>query len=372
MVPVRDSTERWPPLDSELMSFDAVSDLKKDERVLFFRSEVTPSLGAPGLWSLRVHGWVFEPEEDSVSRRAALYVLRKSLGIDRDTAAAANFRRRAAAFLVDNERGKRLVIEVGESRWRLPVSGANGHFQGAITLTEDQVQSASRVLADGRSALTWEAALPDADTRRFRGGAQLSPAGGWVVVSDIDDTIRISHVLDRSELIQNTFVRPFRATSGLAELYARLAKEGAAFHYLSGSPWQLYEPLIEFLDLGGFPFGALHLRAFRVKDRSIRQFFGSSMGHKLRWLRRLATLCPRRRFLLVGDTGEQDADVYSTFSREHPGRVRAVLLRRAPGAERSEATIRGLFSGIELPLLQLFKDAADIDGDQLEAALSAD
>ena len=94
---------------------------------------------------------------------------------------------------------------------------------------------------------------------------QLIDERGVSVITDIDDTIKITAVTNRRELLMNTFLREFRAVSGMAELYRRWATGGAAFHYVSSSPWQLFSVLSEYTETEAFPAGSMHLRSFRLR-----------------------------------------------------------------------------------------------------------
>ena len=79
------------------------------------------------------------------------------------------------------------------------------------------------------------------------------------VISDIDDTIEITEVpAGHRVLYLNTIIREFHSAPGMAERYKQWGP--AAFHYVSGGPWQLYEPLFEFLPKEGFPDGSVHMR----------------------------------------------------------------------------------------------------------------
>src|SRR5690349_18935412 len=109
------------------------ADLKLDETVVFF-----PTYGvvdAQGeMWTLPVHAWVFEPEEDSLRRAAAIGLLRRVLRLEADAADTDLFRQRARAFLVDNERGKRLAVRLAGNEHALEETGANGHSRTELRL----------------------------------------------------------------------------------------------------------------------------------------------------------------------------------------------------------------------------------------------
>ena len=88
--------------------------------------------------------------------------------------------------------------------------------------------------------MSFSVVLRDGDPRKFHGSALLVPEHGLSVVSDIDDTIKISQVRDRRELLRNTFAREFVAAPGMAARYQQLAASAdTRFHYVSSSPLQL-------------------------------------------------------------------------------------------------------------------------------------
>ena len=88
------------------------------------------------------------------------------------------------------------------------------------------------------------------------------------VISDIDDTVKVTHVLSRRRLWEATFYKPFAAVEGMADAYHRLAAPGVAFHYVSSSPWHLTEPLLDFLEATGLPVSSIALKHVRLKDRT--------------------------------------------------------------------------------------------------------
>ena len=156
-----------------------------------------------------------------------------------------------------------------------------------------------------------------------------------VVVSDIDDTIidsGIAHGLVATvttALLRDASARvPLEGAPGLYRAMARDADGPARpFVYLSTSPWNLVRFLQRFLEQHGFPAGPLLLTDWGPGAGGLLRV-GTSQ-HKLTALRQLAALLPRPRFVLVGDSGQQDADIYRTFALEHPGRVAAIYIRLA-------------------------------------------
>ncbi|HEX20627.1 MAG TPA: DUF2183 domain-containing protein, partial [Acidiferrobacteraceae bacterium] len=137
------------------------------------------------------------------------------------------------------------------------------------------------VSSSNKERLYFRVLLNKDDHRKYIGRVQLVSASGLSIISDIDDTIKISNVLDKKELMSNTFLRPFKAAPGMAALYRSLHRQGAVFHYVSASPWQLYPPLEQFREQHHFPEGSFHLKSFRWRDRSFFNIFKSSVNYKI-------------------------------------------------------------------------------------------
>ena len=229
-------------------------------------------------------------------------------------------------FLVDNERGKRIAIRIGDKTFDLERSSEDGHFFGTLRL---DAQTASRWAADGR--IRYSAVTDADDKRRFEGAIHLVRPAGVSVISDIDDTIKVTEVTDREKLVENTFFLPFRSVDGMAELYSRWAGAGAKFHFVSASPWQLYEPLADFTRGAGFPPATFHLRRIRLKDSSVLSLLADPLEAKLQVIEPLMADFPQRRFILVGDSGERDPEVYGAVAAKHPDQVLRIYIRDVTG-----------------------------------------
>ncbi len=348
------------PGGSRLVWADASSPIKSDETVQFFPTY--GHLSPDGKeWRLSVHGWIYEPIEESTVRRTALSALRRTLGLEKGEPDTDLFLRRAGLFLTDNERGKRIPVRFGEKVVHLAASGANGHFETVVALPVAEVERLLEAQEEPRTWLRFSAVVKDGDQRSFAGGILLVRDAGISVVSDIDDTIKITQVTDHKALVRNTFFREYEVVPGMADLYRRLASDGAQFHYLSNSPWQLHGPLSGFFEAQGFPRGTYHMRPFRLKDSSFVKFLGSPETHKRATLERLFERFEQRRFILVGDTGERDPEVYGDFARRFPARVERILLRDPSGDGAVTPRLRAAMRDIPTEKWQVFADAAKIE-----------
>lgn len=294
----------------------AGSSIKSDEEVVFF---TTAAHWADGAWVAPIHGWIFEPEEDSMWRGALVQSLRSILEVKKSQESI--FRRRVRWFLVDNERGKKITVDVGGTTQTLPKSRPDGHFQGTLTIPPTAAGSV------GGHSLNIRARTRSGDSRHFEGTLMLVGDEGLSVISDIDDTIKITDVHDRKLMLHRTFLESFKPVPGMASAYRRWSREGAVFHYVSASPWHLYVPLAKFMQRMAFPTGTMHLRNFRLKGSTRWDLLKSSESYKIGVIEELLASFPGRRFVLVGDTGEKDPEIYSEIASRHPKQIDAIYLR---------------------------------------------
>jgi phosphatidate phosphatase APP1 len=338
---------------------DAESEINRDEVVVFYPTYAY-QVDDGRAWSVEIHGVIFEPEEGSLTREATLGLLRRSLGLTRGQTDTELFKRRARAFLVDNERGKRITVRLGGEVYAAGTSAANGHFRAALKLPGAEVQRLVAADPDKPDWLAFQAVTRPGDRRTFAGRAQLIGPEGLSVISDVDDTIKISMVTDRRALVRNTFLRPFEPVEGMSALYRQWAGAGAAFHYVSASPWQLYGPLSKLLRAERFPPGPFHLKPVRLKDASALELFASQEGYKSKVIEGILADFPDRRFILVGDSGEQDPEIYAALAREHPGQIVRILIRDVDGSGRGQPRYKAAFEGIPGDRWRVFRDPDEL------------
>ena len=342
-------------------SAQAVSDVKTDEEVVFFPTYAHVDKDQQH-WNIPIHGWVYEPELDSISRGILLALLRRKLGVPEGETASTIFKSRARMFLVDNERGKRMVVRFGAAQLPLDKSAPNGHFRTVVRAAHGPF----RTLLQGQEVedgwCRFQAVLRPDDPRVFEGSVQLIAPTGVSVISDIDDTIKISEVRDHKALVRRTFVEAFEAVPEMAALYRAWAQGGVRFHYVSASPWQLYPALREFIDAEGFPLGSFHLRDLRWKDATLVEFLGSSEKYKLETIERILGDFPQRRFVLVGDSGEKDPEVYGTVARRHPTQVARVFIRNVTDEAADAERFTEAFRDVPPEKWRLFRRTWELTG----------
>ncbi|WP_210515334.1 App1 family protein [Hymenobacter terricola] len=175
------------------------------------------------------------------------------------------------------------------------------------------------------------------------------PSAEFGIISDLDDTVfetsatNVLKMLART-LLSNAHSRlPF---VGVADFYRRLQRGRTGrpdnpFFYVSSSPWNLYDVLDEFLGIHEMPPGPLLLRDLsiaRPKTTPPPGVTGSAaihFAHKLHEIDDLLTTYPRLPFVLLGDSGQEDARIYREVVRRHPGRIRVIYIRDVQVPERA-------------------------------------
>ena len=173
------------------------------------------------------------------------------------------------------------------------------------------------------------------------------------IVSDVDDTILETGVQRALRMVVQTFTGSAltrTAFPGAPELYRDLAAGANPVFYVSSSPWNLHAFLLAFLRHRGFPLGPVLLR----------DLLGTHAGREQKHerIREVLDLHPDLSFVLLGDSGEHDPQVYADIVREHPDRVLAVYIREVrldPGDGRVERVSDGWESEVPFVL------AADSD-----------
>lgn len=198
-----------------------------------------------------------------------------------------------------------------KSRSRSIHTNDSGHFNVRASL--DFVPTEIRVLASENLSATEKVIITESK--------------GISLISDIDDTIKHSAISSGArEIFRNTFIRDLADLTipGVKEWYNKMADMGVKMHYVSNSPWQLYPLLKSYFALAGLPRGSFHLKNYTGMLQGI---FEPAAERKRGSLEKILHDFPDRKFILVGDSGEADLEVYSDIVSENPGRVLAVFIR---------------------------------------------
>ena len=304
----------------------------------------------------------------------ALAVLKRLLDLDDAQVESEVFQRRADAFFFQRVAGQPVRIALGGRLIDAGHTDRTGHFRATFDLDEAAVPT----VAPEGAWIPYEGLLDDEEStgmantgsssRRTDGTAgggriQLVGAHGLSVVTDIDDTIKVTNVANRRELLANTFVREFQAVPGMVGIYRRWQDEGTVFHYVSASPWQLANCLGGFLRDAGLPAGSMHLKLFRLKDSTPLGRLPLRKRSKRRTIEQIMAEFPDRRFLLVGDSGERDPEVYAAIARRNPEQVAGIVIRQVEGKasrEKIRSRLDRLARRLPAGKLRVFVEAEEL------------
>lgn len=209
--------------------------------------------------------------------------------------------------------------------------------------------------------------------------AEVTPCGpmlthfaepeGWLVVSDIDDSIKITMTTSPIGILRSTFVSKPTPISGMPELYASIAQTlSPTWFYLSASPYNLYPFLRKFLHQYYTP-GTIILRdaswmnlgGFLASLTQGTQIYKRSRIEKIHgWL-------PKRKVLCVGDSTQSDPEAYGDICRIWPGWVKAVFIRKVTDVAEMKSTEKNTdkrfekaFKGVDRSVWRTFEDPKEL------------
>ena len=197
------------------------------------------------------------------------------------------------------------------SRSRTITTNEAGHFSHRAAL--DFVPTHVRVLVSDKLSATEE--------------VRITEPAGISMISDIDDTIKHSGIGSGArEIFRNVFIRDLGdlTIDGVKEWYSTMADLGVTFHYVSNSPWQLYPVLVSYFAAAGLPKGSFHLKQYTGMLQGI---FEPVAERKRGTLDKILADFPDRRFILAGDSGEADLELYTDVMLANPGRIIGVFIR---------------------------------------------
>ncbi|KXJ86781.1 hypothetical protein Micbo1qcDRAFT_125763 [Microdochium bolleyi] len=231
---------------------------------------------------------------------------------------------RLMPFLQDIRPGTTVrVLHGGQSPpLKLGPSGRNG-----ISSDIKQIPDST----DGLVTTTF-AKVPKGANGILEGRTFYAEPEGWGVISDVDDTIKVTQTSDPIGILRSTFVDTPEVCEGMPELYQRiqaLIKETSPWFYLSASPYNLYPFLRDFRQRH-FPHGTIVLR-----DSSWMSIAGllqtltlGTEDYKVDRMEKIHSWLPKRKMIVIGDSTQSDPEAYGEIYRKFPGWVKLILIRK--------------------------------------------
>lgn len=204
------------------------------------------------------------------------------------------------------------------------------------------------------------------------------PSARYVVISDIDDTVLQTYATDLLKMARLTLLGNARTRlpfDGVATLYRALeAGAGGRDHnpifYVSSSPWNLYDFLVEFMAVHGLPAGPLLLSDYGLDREKLGKL--SHAEHKLAHIGAIAAAYPQLPLVLIGDSGQHDPEIYLRAAQDLPGRVRAIYIRHVSHVRRAGVieAMAARAAALGAPML-LAADSATVAADAITRGLIA-
>lgn len=166
------------------------------------------------------------------------------------------------------------------------------------------------------------------------------------IISDIDDTIIKTESTSLLSMWHNVIFNNARTRlpfAGVSAFYKSLqlgrnGKRNNPFFYVSSSPWNMYDLLHDFMDINEIPAGPILLRDFGIeKDKLLRS---DHMGHKFKEIQNILLTYPELNFVLIGDSGQEDANIYREVVKQFPTRILAIYIRDVQLEDRAQIVVQ--------------------------------
>ena len=255
-------------------------------------------------------------------------------------------------FMSDEIPGAELQVTIGGVAHRA-VTDAEGFAW--LTLANPQPEW------HGWVETSWQVRAPTTDGPPVAATGHVlvaHPDAAFGVISDLDDTVLRTGVTDTTGMLRTVLFNNARTRlpfPGVSAFYRALRSGGSAarnpIFYVSTSPWNLFDVIDEFLRFHAVPIGPMFLTDWGLGPTRLGQPDGHQ--HKVTAIRRLLDAHPTTDFLLVGDSGQHDPEIYRDVALEYPGRIRAVYIRdvRLPGRTASVDAITAELAAVGVPLV---------------------
>lgn len=168
------------------------------------------------------------------------------------------------------------------------------------------------------------------------------PKGGIGVISDIDDTVLESNVKSKLKLLKKTIfsnARKLKSYPGCAKFYQQFEKTKMPIVFISGSPANLFYRLKLFFEYQKFPNAPIMLKDLGISKESDSLF--KQKEYKRKKIKDIMALLPNHRFIIIGDSGEKDPEIYRAIEKEYPKRVERILIHNVDKSKPEDARYKG-------------------------------
>ncbi|CAD6961457.1 unnamed protein product [Tilletia controversa] len=165
------------------------------------------------------------------------------------------------------------------------------------------------------------------------------------IISDVDDTVKRSDVTGGvRRIFHSVFVKHFEEVQipGVAEWYRNLRQQGGAgFHFVSNSPLELHGIVRGFLESAGFPRAHLHLKHYATGTRNLFTSWLEPAGERKKGaVVAILDEFPTSKFILIGDSGELDMELYTAIAAERRTQILGIFIRNVSSSLKPDAALQ--------------------------------
>ncbi|KFY42281.1 hypothetical protein V495_04584 [Pseudogymnoascus sp. VKM F-4514 (FW-929)] len=273
-------------------------------------------------WEAEVIAAVFD-KETGVKVSFVVADIAEKLGLGHGDEAEARIKDRLMPFMQSVLPGRVVNVDFGRrTQLKLGPGGRNGISSDLRQLPRHK---------DGE-VVTGVAKVPRGTNGLLEMKTAYAEPEGWSVISDVDDTIKVTQTGDPIGILRSTFAADAAPVPGMPLLYKYIqtvVTKSAPWFYLSASPYNLYAFLHEFIH-DFYPPGTLILR-----DASWRNLAGlltsltqATQEYKVDRMDKIHSWLPKRKMICIGDSTQSDPEAYGEIYRKYPGWVKLILIRR--------------------------------------------
>lgn len=164
------------------------------------------------------------------------------------------------------------------------------------------------------------------------------PNASFGVISDIDDTIMITRADSVFRMVSLTILNnahtrlAFRGVTSFYHSLEKGMKGNNPFFYVSSSPWNLFDFIRDFFNLNRLPIGPFILRGYTEEESKFAQ--SNHHKHKFKEIKKILEAYPNLSFILIGDNGQHDPEIFTDVVKHFPDRIKSVYIRDIIGEKR--------------------------------------
>ncbi|GJC81503.1 phosphatidate phosphatase APP1 [Colletotrichum liriopes] len=274
-----------------------------------------------GGWQAEFVAAIFEKEPKCAVVDIVQGVAQK-LGLADDAEELRTIEERILPFLWDVQPSRLLRVVHQKKELKLGPSATNGISTDTLKVHEQP----------SGTMVTSSAAVPRGATGLLEMKTFFAAPEGWAIISDVDDTIKLTQTSDPVGILRETFVNEPTPIEGMPELYRNikaLLPQESPWFYLSASPYNLYPFLREFRDKY-YPPGTIILRdsSWKTVAGLLSALTMATEEYKVERMRKVHGWLPKRKFILIGDSTQSDPEAYGDIYREFKGWVKLILIRK--------------------------------------------